>query len=74
MLSVQETKEILNISVAQIFLELLAIIFDTFLFEHTVFRKIFTSETLNFMSREAESHAYMVFNFYFTTDTNMITQ
>ena len=36
MLSIQEKKEISNIFVAQIFLELLAIIFDTFLFEHPV--------------------------------------
>ena len=40
MLSIQEKKEISNIFVAQIFLELLAIIFDTFLIDHTVpFRK-----------------------------------
>ena len=36
MLSIQEKKEISNIFVAQIFLELLAIIFDTFLIDHTV--------------------------------------
>ena len=40
MLSIQENKEISNIFVAQIFLELLAIIFDTFIFEHTVVFKI----------------------------------
>ena len=37
MLSIQETIEISNIFVDQIFLELLATIFDTFLFEHTVY-------------------------------------
>ena len=37
MLSIQETKKVLNIFVAQIFLELLAIIFDTFIIDHTVF-------------------------------------
>ena len=36
MLSIQEKKEISKIFVAQIFLELLAIIFDTFIFEHPV--------------------------------------
>ena len=36
MLSIQETKEVSNIFVAQIFLELLAIIFDTFIIEHTL--------------------------------------
>ena len=36
MLSIQEKKELWIFFVAQIFLELLAIIFDTFIFEHTV--------------------------------------
>ena len=50
MLSVQETKEISNISEAQIFLELLAIIFDTFLFEHTVERD--KRETTEILARD----------------------
>ena len=37
MVSIQETKEVSNIFVAKIFLELLAIIFDTFIIDHTVF-------------------------------------
>ena len=36
MLSIRETKEVSNIFVAKIFLELLAIIFDTFIIDHTV--------------------------------------
>ena len=36
MLSIQEAIEISNIFVDEIFLELLANIFDTFLYEHTV--------------------------------------
>ena len=36
MVSIQETKEVSNIFVAEIFLELLANIFDTFIFDHTV--------------------------------------
>ena len=37
MLSIQGTKEVSNIFVAEIFLELLANIFDTFIFYHTVY-------------------------------------
>ena len=36
MVSIQKTKEVSNIFVAEIFLELLANIFDTFIFDHTV--------------------------------------
>ena len=36
MVSIQETKEVSNIFMAEIFLELLANIFDTFIFDHTV--------------------------------------
>ena len=36
MLSIRETKEVSIIFVAKIFLELLAIIFDTFIIDHTV--------------------------------------
>ena len=43
MLSIQETIEISNIFVDQIFSELLAIIFDTFLFEHTVYSVLLVS-------------------------------
>ena len=36
MVSIQEPKKVSNIFLAQIFLKLLAIIFDTFLIDHTV--------------------------------------
>ena len=36
MVSIQQAKKVTNILVAQIFLKLLAIIFDTFLIDHTV--------------------------------------
>ena len=36
MVSIQEAKKVLNIFEAQIFLKLLATIFDTFLIDHTV--------------------------------------
>ena len=40
MLSIWETKEVSHIFVAKIFLELLAIIFDTFIIDHTVVVKL----------------------------------
>ena len=41
MLSIHENKETSDIFVDQLFLELLAIIFDTFLFEHTIVKEKF---------------------------------
>ena len=60
MVSIQEAKKVSNIFVAQIFLKLLAIIFDTFLIDHTVllfFRfDLFTIDKTVILPRIAEEN------------------